>query len=538
MGNATRLFIFVLIFLSLPSFEAAAQRVPAWSNFYMNPYMVNPAMGGIYGRGVVSANYKRQWVKVNEAPAIANIAVQLPFENRVTFGMNIYNKKYSLFSNTSVNMSMGYTVPFERDHYVSFGLGAGANFNSVDFSSLDDAQLADPMLASLGENGVSFQAQFGVHYYIKGLNLSLTLPGLFQDNQFNSENVDQFNLQPVDRLHGMAYYNFKLPANDITITPYAIYRYGYTGQSYYEGALIVDLREILWFGGSYRQDYGPSLLLGFGQPDKFKIGYAYEFAGELGVGIPGGTHEIQIQLLFGNNIDIFKGMAKKDKQKRNDKPQSDWLNEYYTKRNDVQTKSNQAPIVKVEPEPEPVQPTPEPEPEPVIPTPEPEPVVEPEPEPVVVTPEPEPVVAVVEPEPEPVVVEPEPEPVVPEPEPEPVLPEPEPEPIAPEPEPEPTVAVEAPKVQPDKVYKESDSPNGLKPGHYVVVAQYESEAEVEAYIEKMRQRGFYGQYGYSSTLKKYVIYTFKTESSDDVLTEKDRVKRISYYKDAYYLYVE
>ncbi|QCK14915.1 PorP/SprF family type IX secretion system membrane protein [Mangrovivirga cuniculi] len=507
-----RLIICSILFLSVFANDVRAQRAPAWSNFYMNPYVVNPAMGGIYGRGLVEVNYRRQWVKINEAPSIASLALQMPFENRVTFGVNIYNKDYSLFNTTSSNLTLGYTVPFERDHFISFGLGGGANFNSIDYGSLDDSQLSDPAIGALGENTVSFQAQFGVHYFIKGLNLSLTLPALFQDNILNSEDFDQFSFQPVDVLHGMAYYNFKLPTNDITVTPYAIYRYGYTGQSYYEGALVVDLREILWFGGSYRQDYGASLLVGFGQPDKFKIGYAYEFASNLDVGIPGGTHEIQIQVLFGNNIDIFKGLAKK---KQKERAQPDWLDEYYTRKEDVQTKSTEPPIVEVEPEPEQ-------EPE----------VIEPEPE--ITEPEPEPEITESEPEPEITESEPEPEVIEPEPEPEPEVTASEPEVI----DTEPVAVVEPPIEQPDKVYKESDDPNGLKPGHYVVVDQFDSEAEVEAYIEKMRQRGFYGQYGYSSTLKKFIIYTFKTESNEDVLIERDRIKGISYYKDAYYLYVE
>jgi cell division septation protein DedD len=54
-----------------------------------------------------------------------------------------------------------------------------------------------------------------------------------------------------------------------------------------------------WIGGSYRQDYGAVGFFGVNIKDKFKLGYAYEFATEQTDKIGNGTHEVQVVLRLG-----------------------------------------------------------------------------------------------------------------------------------------------------------------------------------------------------------------------------------------------
>ncbi len=72
------------------------------------------------------------------------------------------------------------------------------------------------------------------------------------------------------------------------------------------------MRNLLWFGGSYRQDYGLSGFVGVTLNKKFLIGYSYGFGSESLPGIGASTHEINLRISLGqrnqrsnNNPDFF-----------------------------------------------------------------------------------------------------------------------------------------------------------------------------------------------------------------------------------------
>jgi cell division septation protein DedD len=63
------------------------------------------------------------------------------------------------------------------------------------------------------------------------------------------------------------------------------------------GSFKID--KLLWFGGSYRQDYGAAAFFGLSIKDKLKVGYAYEFATDQTDQLGNGSHEAQLILRIG-----------------------------------------------------------------------------------------------------------------------------------------------------------------------------------------------------------------------------------------------
>ena len=66
------------------------------------------------------------------------------------------------------------------------------------------------------------------------------------------------------------------------------------------------LKDLIWVGGSYRQEYGATALMGINIKDKLSVGYAYEFANTLVDGIPDGTHEVQLKINLGKSKEFTR----------------------------------------------------------------------------------------------------------------------------------------------------------------------------------------------------------------------------------------
>ena len=71
---------------------------------------------------------------------------------------------------------------------------------------------------------------------------------------------------------------------------------------------MLNVKDILEVGGSYRKDYGASGYFGINLKKNLSFGYAYEFATSQVAGFGNGTHEFSLKFRFGGK----KEKAEKD----------------------------------------------------------------------------------------------------------------------------------------------------------------------------------------------------------------------------------
>src|SRR5688500_13041166 len=89
--------IFLLVFCSSVTH---AQDQTNFTQFYLNPYLINPSYVGIDGQAAISIIYRKQWMTIEGAPAIANFSLQTPISPRAGFGISITNDAKGLLNNS------------------------------------------------------------------------------------------------------------------------------------------------------------------------------------------------------------------------------------------------------------------------------------------------------------------------------------------------------------------------------------------------------------------------------------------------------
>ena len=70
----------VLISLSLTGFS---QQPQVYNQFFMNPYIYNPAYAGVEGHAAIFVMYRDQWTQIESAPKISHASFHVPLEGGI-----------------------------------------------------------------------------------------------------------------------------------------------------------------------------------------------------------------------------------------------------------------------------------------------------------------------------------------------------------------------------------------------------------------------------------------------------------------------
>lgn len=285
--------------------EAAKGQDITFTQFYVNPSLLNPSFVGTEGRPALFVSYRKQWLGIEGAPTTMNLNVQTALPNKVNLGLNVSNQQIGLVSSSAAQITAGYTLPLATDNFLRFGMSLGAAFTKVDAAALNFGSApgntpSDPLLTDLAGNTTQMTGNLGISYHVKGFHAGVALPALFQPI-YLSASAFNANFKAFDNVVFHASNRFMLQKGKNAFEPYAIYRLssGLPGQ--FEIAALFHYQHLGWVGASYKQDYGISGLLGVKMNKIIAIGYSYSLPSSGDGAIGRASHELHLAYLFGQH---------------------------------------------------------------------------------------------------------------------------------------------------------------------------------------------------------------------------------------------
>lgn len=264
-------FILPLLFLS--SF-AKAQDQTNFTQFFLNPYLLNSSYVGIDGQSSLSIIYRKQWVTINGAPTIANFSLQSPVSPRASIGLNITNDAKGLLNNSSILLTFGYNVALAKHSFIRFGISGGGAWNTIDLNKLESIN-NDPAIANILNNNASLTGNAGISLHLKSFQFGASMPTIFSPAYVSRDAFSITEIKPFQSLIFNASNRFYFNGDKHIFEPYALYRLNTGLPSQFEFAGVVHLNHVIWIGGSYKQDFGISALGGIKLKNKLAIGAAY-----------------------------------------------------------------------------------------------------------------------------------------------------------------------------------------------------------------------------------------------------------------------
>lgn len=294
MGRKNILLGLMLIFFA---FTANAQQLPLTGLYYDNHFLVNPAAAGEHGHLVGLLNHRRQWVGLEGAPVTNVLALNTPLRNKNSaIGLNITSDRANIFQRLSGGITYSQRFNFSRkiDHYIAFGVSLGFVNNSINLGDAVVEDMDDILLQQGNDafNGTSLNVDAGLRYVVKGFEFGAAAPQVLESIVQDQLEDEEF-IELKRHFIGYMRYKFNI-ADKWFITPGGLVRMLESGLYQYDANLHISYKDVIWIGGTYREQGGIIPQLGIKVADQFTLAYAYTID-NAGIATRGnGTHEIMI----------------------------------------------------------------------------------------------------------------------------------------------------------------------------------------------------------------------------------------------------
>jgi len=271
----------LLLLLTVTFQSVMAQQDAQYTQYMFNTLSVNPAYAGSRGQLAFAGLYRSQWVGLEGAPESFTLNLHSPIRNsRLGYGISVVNDNIGdgVVQETYLDAVLSYSIDVSRDAKVSFGLKAGGNFLSLDFTGLRNF---DSEVVQQDNIDSQFSPNFGlgVYYHSDKFYAGISAPNILEteyfDNSANDANTVNFLATERINFYMITGYVFDLNGN-LKFKPALLTKV-------VGGApLQVDLSASFLFndrfsvGAAYRWNAAVSALAGFQITDQVMVGLAYD----------------------------------------------------------------------------------------------------------------------------------------------------------------------------------------------------------------------------------------------------------------------
>ncbi len=287
--------IFFTLLLCAACFVSNAQIFQVPGQYFISPYSINPAYSGLEGYTYIQVMHRQQWLGIENAPALSNFALQLPISRKFNMGANMFYDQNGLINTSSAMISANYLIPFSSSRRLSVGLAGGFFNTKYDLGNSNNP--TDPAIDNFNSS-FSPLVSFGIAYYSPKFHFGVALPTLLGNTLSNPEIAEKPYEVFYDQLVFSIGYKLQSSNGGISFEPSAVYKMDTEFDDYVEFSALLNFSESIYAGGSYRLDYGPSLLFGFNL-GAFRFGYAYALAAEQADQFGQGSHELLLGIRLG-----------------------------------------------------------------------------------------------------------------------------------------------------------------------------------------------------------------------------------------------
>ena len=325
--------------------QLQAQQKPHYTQYVVNPFVINPAITGIDNYTDLKMSVRDQWVGIKGAPMTSYLTIHGPigkkdyrtsstsfripgqnprgqyyWENYTAaephhgIGMTIMNDKTGSFNFFSATASYAYHLGINPTTNLSGGFSAGITTVSLDRSVHDfdgngtgndvDPATASGITQALRKIRPTMSAGLWLYSrdYFAGFAIQQVIPQTYDFVDNNTAILTKSRFIP--HLFLTAGYRFLL-TDDTNAIPSIMVKY-IKGSSIrqFQPELNIKLQyqDLLWLGGSYRYQDGYAGMLGLSVSNTFNVSYSYDRSDKRNILSPynNGTHEVVFGFLLGN----------------------------------------------------------------------------------------------------------------------------------------------------------------------------------------------------------------------------------------------
>ncbi len=279
-------FVFSVVFLL--SVASMAQQDPLYSQYIINPLIINPAYSGITTDLNASVMYRKQWAGFEGSPVTMNANAHMALSNnRMGAGVIILQDQIGTDKTTEVTLTYGYHLPLNKEITLSFGLQGGVinyksdysvvKFNPADIKFTNQSEWKPNLGTGLIVRSEKFMVGFSVPKLLKA-----------------TSTIDQYSTSLYNQhVYALGAYVFQLSYR-IKLKPWILARMvkGAPASFDYGAAMKIDDSYSLGLFTRNFETYGALAQINLG--DHLRFAYVFELPTKKSVGTQYTTHELTL----------------------------------------------------------------------------------------------------------------------------------------------------------------------------------------------------------------------------------------------------
>lgn len=286
--------------IALGNVKLYAQQLPHYSNYMLNSYSMNPAVGGSNPYYEALSNNRYQWLGITDAPRTYVLTVNGPTKSlNVGLGGMIFTDIVGPTRRTGFYLSYAYHLKLNDKIRLSMGLSAGALQFMVDASKITLRDANDVVISNGIQSTITPDFGAGVYAYStdKKWYAGFSVPQIVQSRIHFTE-VPSTNLSKLaTHFYGMAGYRYNI--NDkIRLEPSLLLKYVKPAPLQFDIGLRAVYKDKFWLGGAFRYLDAVSAMVGYTMQQYLTFAYSYDFTTTDIRKYSTGTHEIVVGLKF------------------------------------------------------------------------------------------------------------------------------------------------------------------------------------------------------------------------------------------------
>lgn len=311
------------VLLLLSSVVGYAQNELFSRQYFLNNYLVNPAVGGVNDYMDVRLSYSRQWTAIENSPRSVlftfntNLAREKDQVLRYSYaekrykvskggisynyrrikhglGVKVAYDKVNVFSFTDMALSYACHVPLNPYITLAAGVGAGVSLSSMHIGDEFVGDIDDPLFTKGKRNELTPLAEAGIWLYTTGPYIGASL------SRYLGDPYDINGKTRYTNIYASAGWQFYF--DQFSLIPSVMYRNnGYSGTGFDINAMLW-YADVVWVGASLRRLENPSVHMGVLIRNTFELNYTYDINKKHW----GASHEVGIAYRIWNRANECK----------------------------------------------------------------------------------------------------------------------------------------------------------------------------------------------------------------------------------------
>lgn len=290
--------IVVLSLLMLTVGVVFSQQLPHFSQYYLNDYLINPAVAGSRPYFEGKSAHRYQWEGITDAPRTYTLSVNGPTKNqKMGLGGYLFTDNVGPTRRTGANLSYAYHVRVSDKLKLGMGISAGVIQFMIDGSKITLRESDDDIITNGVQSVLLPDAGFGLYLYHEKYYLGFSAPQLLNSRVtfFKDGRNPEGTLPSHFFMSGG--YKFKL-AEDFVLEPSVFVKYVKPAPVQVEGTLRLIYQEKVWLAGTYRDKDAITASIGYLINNYFTVAYGFDFTTTNLRNYSNGTHELLVGVRF------------------------------------------------------------------------------------------------------------------------------------------------------------------------------------------------------------------------------------------------